>query len=50
MFVCVITQNEHVVAVANDDDALESGKGHGDPGQACFFPCNHNFSCEHNDI
>ena len=29
LFVCVITQNEQVVAVANDDDALESGEGAG---------------------
>ena len=37
LFVCVITHNEQVVAVANDDDALESGEGSGDPGQACVF-------------
>ena len=30
LFVCVITQNEQVVAVANDDDALESDEGSGD--------------------
>ena len=43
LFVCVITQNEQVVDVAKDDDALESGEGCGDLGQACVFSCDHNF-------